>query len=61
MEFSFVLPAETKLFKFYGQPGLRQPYLGLGQNLVFAQNKLSSQKYTTDYYKINGGLIIRIT
>jgi len=61
VEFSFVLPAETKLFKFYGQPGLREPYLSLGQNLVFAQNGLSSQKYTTDYYKINGGLTIRIT
>jgi len=60
VEFSFVLPAETKLFKFYGQPGLREPYLGLGKHIVFAETNLAAKMYIDNYYEIHSGVLLRL-
>ncbi len=60
VEFSFLLPKGTNLIRFYGQPGLREPSVGLGKNLTFVDKQLSANTYTNDYYKIHSGLLIRI-
>ncbi len=60
VEFSFLLPKGTNLMRFYGQPGLREPSVGLGKNLSFVDEQLSTNTYTNDYYKIHSGLLIKI-
>jgi len=60
VEFSFLLPPETKVFKFYGQPGLREPYLGLGKHVVFAEDNLATKRYTDNYYEIHSGVLLRL-
>ncbi len=60
VEFRFLLPPETKVFKFYGQPGLRDPYLGLGKHVTFVKDKLATRRYTDDYYTIHSGVLIQL-
>ncbi len=58
VEFSFILP-EKDLIKFYSQPGLREPLLGLGKG-VELKNKTNGAKVINDYYQINSGVLIKI-
>jgi hypothetical protein len=59
VEFSFVLPEGQDLVRFYGQPGLRQPSLGLGQGVTFYDYP-GNVRSLRDYYQIHSGAYLQI-
>ncbi len=57
VEFSFTLLADKKVVQFYGQPGLRETSLGLGEGLEFYDKP--DQKSLRNYYQIPAGVYLR--
>jgi hypothetical protein len=59
VEFSFELPEGGDVIKFYGQPGLREPSLGLGEGVNF-YNYPKNLRSLENYYQIPAGVYLEI-